>query len=469
MRFQDIIVLLSKSVITFILGAAMFLLPLFVCCFFKHKKLKKAIENVIVTKIIVKSLFVGYLFVVLYCTLIYKGIHASSEANIIPLYTYIFTWNNFSLYNWELIVFNILLFIPFGFVIILHFKYLQKWRQVIIFGFLSSLCIELIQLKFMLGVFDVDDVINNTLGTMLGFFIIKAFIRIKNREKKRIAILYMIPMFIVIGAFTCIYITYVNQPYGNMPCDYIYKVDTSGVKITSSISSSSISYVPIYIMHDYSDENVTELVKNVFSMFDCDFSNVEINEYPDQVFFTNRNEYGSSLVIYKKDLSYKYSNSQRCDMEYQCNKYKKNEVINILLERGITIPSEYDFNLIGEDVYVFDGYAINENLLISGTLKCQINKAGELVYLYNGIIKTEEFTKLQIINADEAVKKIYDGKFTTDYSKEIVSIDLIDYSLEYRLDTKGFMQPVYVFNSIINNDSSYKILVLAINKNAIKR
>lgn len=72
--------------------------------------------------------------------------------------------------------FNILLTIPFG--IYLRYYFECKWYKAFTFGFLLSLFFELTQLSGLYGIyprpyrlFDVDDLILNTLGTMIGFLI----------------------------------------------------------------------------------------------------------------------------------------------------------------------------------------------------------------------------------------------------------------------------------------------------------
>ena len=72
--------------------------------------------------------------------------------------------------NWtslEGIILNILLFIPFGYLLLSLFPKL-RWWHVILLGFAFSLCIELLQLLTRLGYADVDDLINNTLGAAIG-------------------------------------------------------------------------------------------------------------------------------------------------------------------------------------------------------------------------------------------------------------------------------------------------------------
>ncbi|TWD95675.1 VanZ like protein [Neobacillus bataviensis] len=69
----------------------------------------------------------------------------------------------------ENLVGNIIGFVPFGFILPLLSKGFQKLSTVTITTFILSLTFEIIQLVFEFGSFDVDDLILNTLGGILGY------------------------------------------------------------------------------------------------------------------------------------------------------------------------------------------------------------------------------------------------------------------------------------------------------------
>jgi len=69
---------------------------------------------------------------------------------------------------------NIVLLIPFGFLVPLIWKKLNKPSVVVGFGFLFSLLIESSQLLNNRSS-DIDDLILNTLGTVIGFVIFRLF------------------------------------------------------------------------------------------------------------------------------------------------------------------------------------------------------------------------------------------------------------------------------------------------------
>ena len=62
---------------------------------------------------------------------------------------------------------NILFFIPYG----LLFPRKDNWERVFVTVMVLSLLIELSQFIFNLGWCEVDDVISNTLGAMIGYWI----------------------------------------------------------------------------------------------------------------------------------------------------------------------------------------------------------------------------------------------------------------------------------------------------------
>lgn len=65
--------------------------------------------------------------------------------------------------KWNLIISNILLFLPFG----VFAGRVWGWKAVL-YGAILSVCIEVLQFVFGLGYSEVDDVINNTIGTVIG-------------------------------------------------------------------------------------------------------------------------------------------------------------------------------------------------------------------------------------------------------------------------------------------------------------
>ena len=96
--------------------------------------------------------------------------------------------------NWSLlkeIVLNILLYVPLGYLLPFTWPRLGRTRsgrgipwRVVGIGFVCSALTEITQLAFKIGWFEFDDMINNTLGCLLGCVL---YLWIRARSKKKSA------------------------------------------------------------------------------------------------------------------------------------------------------------------------------------------------------------------------------------------------------------------------------------------
>lgn len=68
---------------------------------------------------------------------------------------------------------NIVPFIPFGFLLPLVFDKINTFWKVISVGFVVDLCFEVFQYLTKTGSFDVDDIILNMTGIILGYLLMK--------------------------------------------------------------------------------------------------------------------------------------------------------------------------------------------------------------------------------------------------------------------------------------------------------
>lgn len=92
-----------------------------------------------------------------------------AEINRYLTYNQYFTWENL-LTN---LAGNILVFVPIGFLVPIINKKGANIFTVFGASFCLTLFIETVQLIFRIGVFDVDDLIMNTVGGVIGFICFK--------------------------------------------------------------------------------------------------------------------------------------------------------------------------------------------------------------------------------------------------------------------------------------------------------
>jgi len=113
-------------------------------------------------------LLMGYSFLVLCMTIFFREETFEKRYYLQPL------WSYGVLYNKLLaqIIMNVMLFIPIGFLVGGALKKKHIWNTVKI-GFVLSFFIELTQLITTRGVFNVDDIIHNILGCVIGYGIFR--------------------------------------------------------------------------------------------------------------------------------------------------------------------------------------------------------------------------------------------------------------------------------------------------------
>lgn len=78
---------------------------------------------------------------------------------------------------------NVAMFIPSGIVLPIIYKRLDTFTKVLLAGGGISLCIEIIQLPFSVRATDIDDLILNTVGVIMGYGIY-ALIQCLRRTKR---------------------------------------------------------------------------------------------------------------------------------------------------------------------------------------------------------------------------------------------------------------------------------------------
>lgn len=112
---------------------------------------------------------VEWISLVLCATVIFRGASAERGFRLIPFSSYwVYGSNSYLLEMIAENLLNVVLFLPVGFLLGCGFQSLT-WKKVLLTGCCLSVVIELMQLIFQRGFCEVDDVIHNTLGCMIGY------------------------------------------------------------------------------------------------------------------------------------------------------------------------------------------------------------------------------------------------------------------------------------------------------------
>ena len=128
--------------------------------------------------------FCGYVTLILYFTIYIKETQPGNNYNYTLFWSYLDDAAGEGSFYFKENMLNAFLFMPLGALFPLAFKRI-RWWQVFLLSLCLSVIIELIQLITKCGFSELDDVFHNSLGSMVGFFLLKGVVEVINEEKSK--------------------------------------------------------------------------------------------------------------------------------------------------------------------------------------------------------------------------------------------------------------------------------------------
>lgn len=116
---------------------------------------------------VARIVFVLYLIVLLWLVLFKFSFDFSSVLNYHAITLNLIPFADYSQANAREMIYNFIVFIPFGLLFSVNFKRTDFWHKLI-YVFFFSLAVEMLQFMLAIGVTDITDVITNTLGGLVG-------------------------------------------------------------------------------------------------------------------------------------------------------------------------------------------------------------------------------------------------------------------------------------------------------------
>ena len=226
-------------------------------------------------KALAAVLLAGYAAVLLYVTLFRQVGLGEHQMNLRLFLAWREAWNNFSLQRWLNVLLNIALFLPLGFLLPFLGKVFQSWPTPVL-GFGVSLAIETAQYILGRGMFDVDDLFTNALGTLLGFCLAMPLLRLfpgRGKPCRGWAPYLACPLafaVFLLGMFGW----YQVKPYGNLREAPAYACDLRGLswQVQCELSDTAKT-VPTYRAEPFTKETC--------EAFGAEFAQGARGEYPD--------------------------------------------------------------------------------------------------------------------------------------------------------------------------------------------
>jgi hypothetical protein len=354
------------------------------------------------------------------------------------------------------------MFVPLGFWLPVGKEKFRKFWKIYLLGFFFTVGIESLQLILSLGLFEVADVFNNTLGTMVGYGLYKLVeyvVLLFKKKKLNVShmILGQIPLVLCVCMFTGIFLAYQHQELGNLPIECIFPY-TEGMfeVVTNEEYSENIESAMVYQTNTLTVEETKSFAKNFFENLGTVLDESRIDIYENTVYYWA--EDGHHIVISYKGGTYELTDfntvfPKEGEEEPQIvMDATEEEILQVLAKYGIELPEEAIFSYSPETGYMFKVERIKWNdKIYDGQLTCEYYDNGKFSKIRNDIKQFDVYKEFEICSEKEAFEQILVGNFIGSVNHGD-KIEVGQVSMGYLLDTKGFYQPVYNFDVIINGE-----------------
>lgn len=458
--------LFDFSIRYLILGIAIGVLFLAGAVFYVKKREKKG-RPVSKSGLFLRMLFVVYFVVLMCATLARDGYGRIMKMQ--PFSSYMAAWNSAAASEWRNLVINILLFVPLGFFLpFLSARFRKCWKTYAA-GFLTSVLIECVQFSLCRGVVEFDDVINNTLGTMIGYGIgrlaVHGWCRKKNesREKWGVIALYQIPLVTVVSAYILLFCIYIQMPMGTLSCAYSETIDMSHIKVTSQCEMDSQGKKDyVYTGRMWSEEECRAFAESYFRNLGTEMAETETDIYENTVYYRPKTLQYILMLAYRGgtyELTDFGSEDETEEMFLADGEsgLTSDEVKELLQAYYITIPESAAFSETNDGEYRFAVEPVREGeSWVYGECIATRILNGRIHSIRNNISSFSERREVKIRSVQSAYECLERGEFvSSDVRMDISNVSEIQVShvaISYEIDSKGYAQPVYKFYVTLNQD-----------------
>lgn len=398
-------------------------------------------------------------------TMFGRNTYPHNQINLKPFSGYFNAWNTWNIHELQMIIFNVLMFVPLGFLLPLLSPKTRKATNVFLISFGITLFIETVQLLTNRGIFELDDLFHNTVGSMMGYFLIDLFLHWREEKiwkKKKLIKAFMIPFGFAATFILCM-LVYHYQEFGNLPMISAVKQDMEGIKVSlkTELSSQKKSVSIYQNIHSYDKKYSKEVVSLFAKEFDLTQEKTVRQSGHNHYFYFQKGNEKYYLLYHDRFGTWSFNNrKQVLDNKQEPNFEAEKEKWESWLQKNHLLNGDATYTLENSLLltWTLSGKSLTtqNQPFTMGTIQINLSNQ-EIPYQILSTMTTNRYVKKkQIISEEEAYQELLHGNFAfNNRLKKKDKLVIVSCQLEYVSDTKGYLQPVYQFNGYINqqNDS----------------
>lgn len=424
-------------------------------------------------KLFLGALFIGYVVFVLELTMLGRGNSHFLQMNLHPFSDYVEAWNKYSLRDLQNGIFNIIMFIPMGILLPFISRKFKAFKWLLLVVVSSTLFIETYQTLSGAGLFELADIMNNTLGGIFGYQLYRLTASIvDNKRVKMKSLLGNLAIPLIMGLlFVGMNIVYSQQEFGNLAINSYTKWNMTDVHVTTSLQLSSAPAVaPVYKKVTQRD-GVEALLQQKLGL-----SELKVKDRDGDREVLMEDKSGTPFTFYQSNEgnwsltegNYTPERTAFADQEPMLAKAK-----TVMADLGL-LPQEADITVLDGGEFQWslpDKAGVNESYW-TGELLLGLKQDGSIYSINNGLQENLFIKEVDILSPAEVYERIQNGEFPQIKRNAILTqdqlvikkgdqLDITGIELSFIYDTKNFYQPVYRVDGVFNGDTNWFTLIQA--------
>ncbi|WP_314588188.1 VanZ family protein [Paenibacillus terrigena] len=424
-------------------------------------------------KLFLGALFIGYVVFVLELTIFGRGHSYLLQVNLHPFSSYMEAWHKYSLRDLQNCIFNIIMFIPMGILLPLISQKFKVFLWLLLVVVYSTLCIETYQAISGAGLFELDDIMNNTLGGVLGYQLYRLVASIVHNKKVRMkSLLGNLAIPLLMGLFFVgMNMVYSQQEFGNLAINSYTKWNMTDVHVTTSLQlSSAPTIAPVY-KRIINRDGAQALLQQKLGL-----SELKVKDDHGDREVLLKDKSGTQYTLYQSkegnwwltESKYSPERNSFADQERMVPKAK-----TIMADLGL-LPQDADFTVLegGEFQWSLPDKAELDENYWTGELLLGLKQDGSIYEIGNFLQENQFLKEVDILSPAEVYERIKNGEFPQIKRNAILKsdqlrikkgdqLDITGIELTFIYDTKNFYQPIYRVYGVFNEDSNWFTLIQA--------